>query len=672
MFNFTDNGSHNGGPAVEDEIVRDTSRALGQVMAAARSWIHNHRGRRGAEGVPKLTRKERRELAESIRVQVGEQKIAAAWFTKRVNDYHAEVVAAGLRSQQPGFTEQDAALDRERLAGIRYSIESTLHEGQALPLERRGQVALALSEADRNPSQPYGAIFKNMTAEQARTARAVAVQSEGWVAARREHNARLVAEQRAKAAQLAEARRELRPPRGYDELNDRQRNAVQRLRAAHLGVNRGGSALDPEIAEKARVSAAEAAFAAGLTRREIGHEIDYMAENTGYTATYGVTGAGQVRRYYPSREQAQRETVREMSADPRLSADAMVFVDIEARPGGLAIGDPERRGVMASRHEAISAVARWSRDPQQPGYAVAEPHEVAVARIDPATGEVLASEVSTLGSEAAALDYAHASVDSTATTTARMRVEITDPNFPGNPRFEGYGMPKTLTADLADQRVTARERLLGETDLERQDLERAHRDLRQRHGLSIEHNADLTERNARLTQQLTAMIAERDQALAAAKTLREEMAAEVATSSKLRRERDEAVSKVIENTHPSQRYGSAERQATQAASGGTEKIDEVVGMISRMGALDGALARIGVSEETRGRMKQAVVEHDRRVDAGLADPVGVKKERTTRAEKSPAAESATAAPEFGGVASGSGNALADALERQAEREGLDR
>ncbi|MFJ2834616.1 hypothetical protein ACIO52_04570 [Nocardia sp. NPDC087230] len=549
MFNFTDNAHNSSGPAVEDEIVRDTGRALGQVMAAARSWIHNHRGRRGAEGVPKLTRKERRDLAESIRVQVGEQQIAAAWFTKRVNDYHAEVVAAGLRSQQPGFTEQDAALDRERLAGIRYSIESTLHEGQALPLERRGQVALALSEADRNPSQPYGAIFKNMDAEAERTARAVAVQSEGWVAARREHNARLVAEQRAKAAQRAEARRELRPPRGYDELNDRQRNAVQRLRSAHLGVNRSGNALDPEVAEKARASTAEAAFAAGLTRREIAHEIDYMAEHTGYTATYGVPGSVQVRNHYGFREEAIAETRRELARDQRLPRDGKVYVDIEARPDGLAIGDPERRGVMGPRYEAFRALTRWSRD-RQPGYVVAEPHEVAVARIDPATGEVLASEVSTLGSEAAALDYAHASVDSADADTARMRVEITDPNFPGNPRFESYGMPKSLTTALADQRVTARERLLGENDLERQDLEQAHRDLRQRHGLSIEHNADLTERNARLTQQLTAMIAERDQALATAKTLRQE--------------RDEAVSKVIETTHPSQRYGSAERQATQA------------------------------------------------------------------------------------------------------------
>ncbi|MDO3648667.1 hypothetical protein [Nocardia mangyaensis] len=537
-------------PAVEDEIVRDTSRALGQIMAAARSWIHNHRGRRGAEGVPKLSRRERRDLAESIRVQVGEQKIAATWFTKRVHDYHAEVLAAGLRRQQPGFSQQDAENDTARLAGIRYSIESTLHEQQSLPIERRGQVALALSEADRNPAQPPAAVFTPMNAEQARTARAVAVQSETWVAGRREHNARLVAEQRQQAAKRAEARREQRPPRAYDELNDRQRNAVQRLRSAHLGVNRSGQTLDPEIAEQARQTTQEAAYAAGLSRREIGHEIDYMAEHTSYTATYGVPGGVQVRNHYPVREDAIEQTAREMGRDQRLSQDATVFVAVESRPTGLAADDVQRRSAMGPRDEAINTVARWSRE-HEVEYAIAEPHEVAVARIEPGTGKVLASEIATVGSEAAAMDYAHASVDNAASSTARMRVEVTDPREPGTPRYENYGLPKTLAADLADHRVGARERLLGEAELDQMDLAREHASLRQRHSLSIEHNGELTDRNADLTRQLATMIAERDQALA--------------DRDRFRGERDEAVHKLAERTPAEKRFGSPERQADAAA-----------------------------------------------------------------------------------------------------------
>lgn len=618
MFNFTDNGSHTGsGPAVEDEIVRDTGRALGQVMAAARSWIHNHRGRRGAEGVPKLTRKERRDLAEAIRVQVGEQKIAAAWFTKRVNDYHAEVVAAGLRRQQPGFTERDAELDRERLAGIRYSIESTLHEGQALPLERRGQVALALSAADTNPSQPYGAIFKTMNAEQARTARAVAVQSEAWVESRREHNARLVAEQRARAAQLAEARRELRPPRHHDDLDSAQREAVQQLRSAHLGVDRDGSPLPGERdVELAQARSVRIARESGLTRREIGEELDYLAENTGYTATYGGEGGHQVVNHYPHRAVAISELKRSVSQDPRLPEEN-VFADVEARRDGYeAQRDVEKRGVFGARHEVAAAVARWDRDPAQLPEYVGERTEVAVARIEPGTGKVLSSEVATLASEQAAVDYAHRVTSSAGTEVARMRVEITDPTRPESPRYSDYGLPRTLTDSLSDLRVSSRERLLDGAEKAVQNRDEELSSLRQRHGLSIEHNADLTERNARLTQQLTAMIAERDQAVAATTTLRAEIDAEVITSTKLRQERDEAVAKLVATTRPSQRYGSAERQAAQ--SRGDKEMDEIVG------------------------------------------------------DRSPALERESAMPEFSGVASGSGNALADALERQAERDGMER
>ncbi|WP_280351717.1 hypothetical protein [Nocardia abscessus] len=68
-------------------------------------------------------------------------------------------------------------------------------------------------------------------------------------------------------------------------------------------------------------------------------------------------------------------------------------------------------------------------------------------------------------------------------------------------------------------------------------------ELTARHGLSIEHNNELTEANALLTRQLTAITAERDQ---------------------LRGERDEAVQKLAERTPADQRFGSPERQAEQA------------------------------------------------------------------------------------------------------------
>lgn len=551
MFNFagshTDTGS---GSATEDEIVRDTSRALGQIMTAARSWIHTHRGRRGADGVPKLSRKERRDLAESIRVQVGEQKIAAAWYTKRVNDYHAEVVASNLRRAEPGFSAVDAKIDQARLAGIRYSIESTLHETQALPLERRGQVAMALVEADRNPDKAYGAIFKPMDREQERVARSVAVQSETWVAGRRENNVRLVEEQRALAAKRAEERREARPPRDYDELSKSQRDAVQGLRATQLGVDRSGERLPADRVEAEQERAKYVARNLGLTNREIGHELDYMAENTVYVAEYG-DDKHSVRSYYPYRKQALTETRKEMANSAQLS-ETNVFAGVRTRRDGLEASDPEvRRTFAVERADAIATVACWEDERGEQFEHVGTPHEVAVARIEPGTGRVLHSEVATLRSEQAALDFAHRGVTDAGPEVARMRVEITDPTRPETPRYHEYNhLPRTLADSLSDLRVESRERLLHEADRDQAGMSAEYQSLEQRHRLSIEHNAELTDRNGDLTRQLATMIAERDQALA--------------DRDKFRGERDEAVQKVVSMTPPEKRYGSAERQASQA------------------------------------------------------------------------------------------------------------
>ncbi|MEV6064873.1 hypothetical protein AB0L62_33150 [Nocardia asteroides] len=684
MFTFTDtnNAAHAGGPAAEDEIVRDTSRALGQIMAVARSWIAQHRGRVGAKGVPKLSRKERRELAESIRVQVGEQKIAATWFTKRVNDYHAEVVAAGLRAQQPGFTEQDARLDAQRLAGIRYSIESTLHETESLPLERRGQVAIALSTADTNPSQPYGAIFKTMTPEQERTARVAAVQSEQWVTSRREHNERLVTEQRVQAAKLAEARREARPPRSWDELDQTQRESVQVLRSAHLGVDRAGVPLEPRAAAVAQDDAAKAARAAGLTQREIGEQIDYMAEYTEYTGTYGAEGRGQVVNHYPYRSQAMAETRRELGRDKKLG-DQRVWAEIKARPNGqMASLDPEKQSAFGSRDEVTASVARWERAPQELLWQAGEPTEVAIARIEPGTGKVLASEVATLHSEQAAFDFAHRSVTAAGSDVARMRVEITDPARPETPRYSDYGVPKTLGATLADLRVVSREQQLHESDRRQQHYAEEFASLNQRHGLSIEHNADLTEQNAELTRRLTAMTAERDQA--------------VAEKTQLRQERDEAVAKVIERTAPGQRLGSPQRQATQARAKSArpdqaqKDLADIMATANGAGALNGVLQRLGVSAETRGRVTEAAYRLDQssvrsgrgRTDQPAAASSTPSTESATESAPEHAAatvtESEPAVPETGGVsampsalAAYTGSSVASSMQRQ-EREGMER
>ncbi|MEV6659466.1 hypothetical protein [Nocardia fluminea] len=646
--------SDNYGPSVEDEIVRDTSRTLGQVMAVARKWIQTHRGRRGADGVAKLSRKERRDLAESIRVQVGEQKIAAAWYTKRVNDYRAEVIAAQIRRDQLRYTRGDVENDQARLAGIRYSIESTLHETQSLPLERRGQVAMALSAADRNPDQRYGAIFRPMDREQERVARSVAVLSETWVAERREDNARLVAEQRAQAAKRAEERRQARPPRDYEELTRSQRYAVQSMRAAHLGVDRSGKQIPADrVAAEQEQSKAVARFQ-GLTEKEIGEEIAYMAENTCYVAEYG-DDHHVVRSYYPYHKQALTETRQEMANNPQLSK-TNVFAGVRTRPDGLEASDPEaRRTFAAERADAIATVARWEDEPFELLEHVGTPHEVAVARIEPGTGRVLHSEVATLRNEQRALDFAHRGVTSADPGVARMRVEVTDPARPEMPRYHDYGLPRMLADSLSDLRVASRERLLHDAERDHDGLSEGYVSLEQRHWLSIEHNAELTDQNGKLTRQLAALTAERDQA--------------VADRDKFRGERDQAVQKVAAMTPAKERLGSPERQAAQARTKAAEPdraqkdLDDLMATARGAGALNSALQTIGVSAETRGRVTAAAFR--------LEEPARPAREaRTTSApEKSVSTERpATADPASAPVnafsnASTSVNAFAVETER---------
>ncbi|MFD4434267.1 hypothetical protein, partial [Nocardia sp. NPDC058497] len=218
---------------------------------------------------------------------------------------------------------------------------------------------------------------------------------------------------------------------------------------------------------------------------------------------------------------------------------------------------------------------------------------------------------------------------------ARLRAAPPPPPRPGHPRYESYGLPKTLAADLADQRVTARERLLGESEIDRMDLAREHASLRQRHGLSIEHNADLTEQNAELTRRLTAMTAERDQAVTERRDSDMKRVQALAEQGRLRVERDEAVAKLVETTRPGDRFGSAERQATEARAAATAT--------STKSATATATASTG-SESAQSPSTESVPWE---TESGVSEQ--------------PSARTAY-----------SGNALADAMNRRAERGGMER
>ncbi|MFD4461327.1 hypothetical protein [Nocardia sp. NPDC058480] len=632
MTSESNSGHANGGPSTEDEITRDTGRALGQIMAAARAFIASHSGRQGKTKMPKLSRKERRELVETLRTQVGEQRMAQAWSTKRVNDYHAEVLAEQERRQSPGYTSDQAEVDHQRLARIRYAIEAGAH-ASPLSFEQRGQVSQALSQVQAHPSRPLGAVFKPMDADEARNARAAAVRSETWVQGRREANERVLVAQRNRE----QARLNARPPLAWEDMNPVQQDAVQQLRGAELALRRVGTADAVTMARRDREmrAAAREVRAAGLPLRQVAHERDNIVANSKYEVTV-YAGWEPSSSWHPSETVALAHAESAVARVPATTES--VGVQVAPRYGQDPGGNT--RSVHGDHMFASQAVSWWRGDHEievESGTTRAGHRtEISIAGTDPVTGrEVRAERVLVRTDEHGALQYADRTIEC-AEWNAGERVELdiddaeVDWEYPGSTSlYRMSGTPAGVQNRALNEQVTLWHREVEESRSAAARVAGDRDSLRQRHNLSIEHNGDLTDRNAELTRQLSALTAERDQALA--------------DRDKFRGERDQAVQKVASMTPAKERFGSAARQASTtptAAAKGTntesnKKIDEVMALLAGRGALDGALATIGVSEETRARVRDAVFTHDRLVDAGLADPVGAE---TTSVTKSPRPE----------------------------------
>ncbi|WP_370011682.1 hypothetical protein [Nocardia cyriacigeorgica] len=87
--------------------------------------------------------------------------------------------------------------------------------------------------------------------------------------------------------------------------------------------------------------------------------------------------------------------------------------------------------------------------------------------------------------------------------------------------------------------------------------------LKQRHHLSIEHNGELSDQNAVLTRELTALRAEREQL--------------IAERDRFKTERDESVQKLAERTPASDRLGSPERIADEHRAANAPKREPIAG-----------------------------------------------------------------------------------------------
>ncbi|MFB8001545.1 hypothetical protein [Nocardia sp. NPDC056000] len=295
-----------------DEISRQTGATFRDVLNVARQWLYTLK-RADTNAPKKLTRKERRELGQHIVEHVNAQRIATAWYTKRVGDYRSDYATARARRESdPFYSPQDAAADRERLYLMRLRIEEGL-QNSALPIERRGQVVLALDRAQSRsarttPSQ--GEVFPRMSAQAAQEARNSAVESEKWVAATVKHLDYEVSSMVVDTAGTMPSTFDLGRAKDMPARDWSRANAIQQIRHAQNRwlAERAGGGTPSEQAETNRRLAAEQAAAAGIPIDHVQWEFANAEANSRCQVTVessapdGTTYA--TRAYFPAEPEA--------------------------------------------------------------------------------------------------------------------------------------------------------------------------------------------------------------------------------------------------------------------------------------------------------------------------------------------------------------------------------
>ncbi|WP_280367264.1 hypothetical protein [Nocardia wallacei] len=545
-----------------DEIGRDTGRVFRQVIDVARTYIQRRRDHGRHAGVPRLSRDERRELAEQIRTRVGEQRVTEAWFTKRVEDYRRESFALRQRMARRPGVDMDA--ENARLNSMRYGIESNLL-GTGLSLEQRGQIVQAMDrfdfgEVDRPFYGPQ--LFRKPTGRAAIQARDAAVRSERWVTERRAAVEQALPNDRERAVRDAAVRA------ADPEQVIKQGLAVQDLRHVQAVARDYGEGRDVRTGRRIATARARAA---GLTPEQIRWELDNAEANSRTQVTVTAGSPGEKDRtwhtYHPTEAAAAQwvhDGVTEVDWRPGTT------LTVKAREAG---NPTPFYAVEGNQVEVGRDLELWQSETRD-GFTHAqqrEPDSRFHTRIGSEYGGTRREEFSGLhASEADAADWAARTVHSTywgpgvdvTVTTADRHGGGEVHSVRGGPGFvtdELIERRDQITRDAsthAQQPDSAREQQVraaaahnnlaiqhSQVTAERDQL-RGHVDaLTTRLHLSIGHNNQLDEQNSQLIRQLTALTAERD---------------------RLRGQRDEAVQKLAERTPAAERYGSPERQAEQA------------------------------------------------------------------------------------------------------------
>lgn len=494
-----------------DQITQELKGAFRQAVDAGHAYMRYLRGK-GHSGVRKLTGAERREMAQRIRAEVNGERLAAAWFAKRVQDYQREQITyrALIQQADPREVPEIRARMSERLGGMRYSIESTMHN-TALRIEHRGQVVEALDNVERGVGGKVTpqSVYYRLDQQSALAARARAVESELRIDARRRESDQLIS-----TYQTQQQRRT--DPAVLAAENDALRRRVAELESGDQAVS-GSATAAPETGNRS----------AGENRRGPGEPIRMVFQDS-------------VARYNAVQQIRHAQTqLRDAVAEGRATeADHRRARSVTAAAAQV-LGE-ERAAVETDNAEAnsraVMTISATTKDGTAMEYITYHPDEAVAASVaDQEVNQAPPGTTFTVRAREAGQTEPFYTAEGSQAEVAR------DTEFWVSETRDGFGRTQQ-PSQSEPARAAERDRLRGDVE-----------SLQTRLNLSIGHNNELDGRNAALIRQLTAMTAERDRLLG---------------------ERDEAVQKLAERTPADQRYGSPERQAEQAKAAANRRAPE--------------------------------------------------------------------------------------------------
>lgn len=489
---------------VEDEIMDEARKFSAAMMAALRrhsqaaNWLER--------------RKARKEISRLVRQEAREQSQARAnhltWTSQAVNRYRLHAEAVAQRAHDPRVDHDRRARDARALAEHRDQLAAQFIGNEHLTRTEQGIALDGLDAATVFPEYKTGNLF-------ARAHKVKGLEALHY---------------RARVA---------REKVNIDRSADRERQEWQK------GLDTGHRA-NLEEALLARIDAAQA------------NRYRYTAQMTWTDPDGGtLTESRSFATEHTATEWLQRNIGRTSWSDGTTLAvetrdtinAAKQYVD-HGRPETVADQLAVREAVLRERtlagqvhREQATAQAREAEQGQQ-----AERFSSTVIYL-PEGGDRMVQVRGYHGSEVESAVWTHQQVTKAVPGTTVQAVAYDHANRQRPERvFRAEGGPEFVADEVSQwwddaERTTADhghelDTVAAERDRLRGELE----SLTARHRLSIEHNSDLTERNAQLTRQLTAMTAERD---------------------RYRAERDESVQKLAERTPAHERLGSPERIADE-------------------------------------------------------------------------------------------------------------